>query len=238
MNRTHKASAATLGICMLVAAMSGAHALLGRLPATYSEAEITPARDGDPQAATPRSRATYRLPFADGTRVKVFDDFTTHRPRGRVDIFAIDGKKPYRVVAAAAGRIVAIQDGYSEQQSGRAAALCHNNYVWISHPDGEWTNYSHLAHDSVTKKAHLRVGDEVAAGQYIGDEGAVGCAMLLHVHFEVARPAASQPIDRGGFLTDNDDGKRELNPRFCGVPGGNAVKGSVYVARPCRRQGA
>jgi hypothetical protein len=62
--------------------------------------------------------------------------------------------------------------------------------------------------------------------------------MLVHVHLEVARPAASQPIDRGGFLTDNDDGKRELNPRFCGVPGGNAVKGSVYVARPCRRQGA
>ena len=170
--------------------------------------------------------------------MKVFDDFTTHRPRGRVDIFAIDGKKPYRVVAAAAGRIVAIQDGYSEQQSGRAAALCHNNYVWISHQDGEWTSYSHLAHDSGTKKAHLRVGDEVAAGQYIGDEGAVGCAMLVHVHLEVARPAASQPIDRGGFLTDNDDGKRELNPRFCGVQGGNAVKGSVYVARPCRRQGA
>jgi murein DD-endopeptidase MepM/ murein hydrolase activator NlpD len=85
------------------------------------------------------------------------------------------------VVAAAAGRIVAIQDRYSERQSGRAAALCHNNYVWIAHANGEWTNYSHLAQGSVTRKAGLKVGDVVKAGQYIGDEGAVGCAMLKHV---------------------------------------------------------
>jgi hypothetical protein len=212
-------------------------ALVGHLPRTYADAEITRPREDAPPAATPQSQGMYRLPFADGTRVKIFDDFSTHRPRGRVDIFAIDGRKPYRVVAAAAGRVVAIQDRYSEQQSGRAAALCHNNYVWISHPDGEWTNYSHLAHDSVTEKAHLKVGEEVMTGQYIGDEGAVGCAMLAHVHFEVARPDAGRPIDGGGFLIDNDNGKRELNPRFCGVAGQNAVKGSVYVATPCDNHG-
>ena len=72
-------------------------------------------------AAELRSKGLYRLPFADRTVVKVFDDFVTHRPRGRVDLFAIEGTKPYRVVAAAAGRIMAIQDSYSEQQSGRAA---------------------------------------------------------------------------------------------------------------------
>lgn len=193
---------------------------------------------GQDMRATPQSRGIYRLPFANGTVVKVFDDFTTHRPPGRNDIYAIRGTRPYRVVAAAAGRIMAIQDGYHEQQSGRPAALCHNNYVWIEHPNGEWTNYSHLAHDSVTKKAGLRVGEEVAAGQYIGDEGDVGCAMLKHVHFEVAVPDAGHPIDSGGFLIDNDNGKRELNPRFCGVPGGNAIKGKVYVAVPCGRRRA
>jgi len=192
-----------------------------------------PAR-GQNMRATPQSRGIYRLPFADGTVIKVFDDFLTHRPPGRNDLYAIRGAKPYRVVAAAAGRVVAIQDGYSRQQSGRPAALCHNNYVWIAHPNGEWTNYSHLAHDSVREKAHLTVGEEVAAGQYIGDEGEVGCAMLKHVHFEVAVPDPARPIDKGGFLIDNLDGKRELNPRFCGVPGGNAIKGSVYVAAPCK----
>lgn len=186
----------------------------------------------DRSAFTP-SQAVYRLPFADGTQVKVFDDFFTHRPQGRNDLFAIDGQPPYRVVAAASGRIVAIQDGYSEQQSGRAAKDCRNNYVWIAHPNGEWTNYSHIAHDTVTKKAGLKVGDRVKAGQYLGDEGAVGCAMLNHVHFEVAEPSPVKPIDSGGFLSDNENGKRERNPRFCGVPGGFVVKEASYHARPC-----
>lgn len=220
-----------LSIGILVAGISGA-----RADATHprSSADLAMgSASAKSMAATPQSHGLYRLPFADGTQVKVFDDFTTHRPRGRVDLYAIAGKKPYRVVAAAAGRIVAIQDGYGEQQSGRAAALCHNNYVWIAHPNGEWTNYSHVARGSVTGKAHLKIGDQVVAGQYIGDEGAVGCAMLEHVHFEVAAPDPAHPIDSGGFLTDNDNGKRELNPRFCSVAGGDAVKGRTYVAAPC-----
>jgi len=181
----------------------------------------------------PRSEGLYRLPFADGTMVKVFDDFMTHRPRGRVDLFAVEGTKPYRVVAAAAGRIMAVQDSYSQQQSGRAAADCHNNYVWIAHPNGEWTNYSHLAHGSVTEGARLKVGDVVKGGDYLGEEGAVGCAMLNHVHFEVVVPDGTHPIDAGGFLTDNEGGKRERNPRFCGVAGEIVVKDATYRAVHC-----
>jgi murein DD-endopeptidase MepM/ murein hydrolase activator NlpD len=184
-------------------------------------------------APEPRSQGLYRLPFADRTMVKVFDDFVTHRPRGRVDLFAVKGTSPYRVVAAAAGRIMAIQDSYSEQQSGRAAADCHNNYVWIAHANGEWTNYSHLAQGSVTEGAKLKVGDVVKAGDYLGREGAVGCAMLDHVHFEVAVPDNANPIDTGGFLTDNDVGKRERNPRFCGVAGETVVKDAIYRAIRC-----
>jgi murein DD-endopeptidase MepM/ murein hydrolase activator NlpD len=188
------------------------------------------------EGPTQLSRGVYRVPFADDTLVKVFDDFYTHRPRGCIDLYAVGGKEPYRVVAAADGRIVAIQDSYGEQQSGRAAALCHNHYVWIAHPNGEWTNYSHISRGSVTAKAGLKVGDWVKAGQYIGDEDAIGCAMLKHVHFEVAVPNARMPIDPGGFLTDNEGGKRERNPRFCGVPGGTATRGAEYVATPCRER--
>jgi murein DD-endopeptidase MepM/ murein hydrolase activator NlpD len=181
----------------------------------------------------PLSQGLYRLPYADATEVKVFDDFTSHRPQGRVDLFAVGGEKPHRVVAAATGTIMAIQDGYSEQQSGRAAADCHNNYVWIAHPNGEWTNYSHLQHESVSKLARLKVGDAVQAGTFIGVEAAVGCAMLDHVHFEVAVPDARSPIDAGGFLLDNEGGKRERNPRFCGVSGETVVKDSSYRAAAC-----
>jgi murein DD-endopeptidase MepM/ murein hydrolase activator NlpD len=179
-----------------------------------------------------RSAGVYRLPFADGTVVKVFDDFSTHRPNPALDLFAVEGHEPYRVVAAAAGRIMAIQDSYGEQQSGRPAAQCHNNYVWIAHANGEWTNYSHLARNSVTGKAKLKVGDEVKAGAYLGDEGAVGCAMLDHVHFEVAVPDARMPIDAGGFLLDNEHGSRERSAKFCAISG-PVKKDSSYRAAAC-----
>lgn len=179
------------------------------------------------------SQGTYRLPYEDGITVKVFDDFASHRPQGRIDFFAIDGQRPYRVVAAAAGRVVAIQDSFGEQQSGRAAAECRNNYVWIEHANGEWTNYSHLARDSVTGLAKLKVGDFVAAGAFIGHEAAVGCAMLDHVHFEVAVPDRKAPLDGGGFLLDNEGGKRDRSPRFCRVPNGAVQKDRTYRAEAC-----
>jgi murein DD-endopeptidase MepM/ murein hydrolase activator NlpD len=179
------------------------------------------------------SQGLYRLPYADGTLVKVFDDFASHRPRGRIDFFAVEGQRPYRVVAAAAGRVMAIQDSYDAQQSGRAAADCHNNYVWLAHPNGEWTNYSHLAHGSVTALAKLKVGDTVEAGAFLGNEAAVGCAMLDHVHFEVAVPDEKAPLDRGGFILDNDGSKREKQPRFCKVPDGTVAKDASYRATAC-----
>lgn len=184
-------------------------------------------------ASASASEGAYRLPFADGTTVEVFDDFESHRPVGRTDLFAVEGRQPYRVVAAAAGRIMAIQDGYSEQQSGRAASECRNNFVWIAHPNGEWTNYSHLAHGTVTGRAGLKVGDEVAAGTYLGDEGTVGCSMLNHVHFEVAVPRQDEPVDAGGFLNDNTDASRLRRPRFCGVAGEAVRKGERYRAVAC-----
>jgi murein DD-endopeptidase MepM/ murein hydrolase activator NlpD len=182
---------------------------------------------------TQKSQGIYRLPYDDGITAKVFDDFTSHRPQGRIDFFAVDGQRPYRVVAAAAGRVMGIQDSFGEQQSGRAAAECRNNYVWIEHANGEWTNYSHLARGSVTGLARLKVGDLVAAGAFIGHESAVGCAMLDHVHFEVAVPDRKSPIDGGGFLLDNEGGKRERSPRFCNVPGGAVLKDGTYRAEAC-----
>jgi murein DD-endopeptidase MepM/ murein hydrolase activator NlpD len=188
---------------------------------------------GPTAAPAVTSQRIYRLPYVDGTTVKVFDDFMTHRPPGRIDFFGVDGRRPYRVVAAAAGRVMAIQDRFGDQQSGRAAAQCRNNYVWLKHANGEWTNYSHLARGSVSELAKLKVGDLVTAGAFIGHEAAVGCAMLDHLHFEVAVPDRRKPIDGGGFLTDNEDGKRERNPRFCNVPGGTVSKDATYRAAAC-----
>ena len=182
----------------------------------------------------PESDGIYRLPFADGTRVSVFDDAVTHRPTGAIDLVGEPRTgKVHRVVAAADGTIMAIEDGYSEQQSGRAASECRNNYLWVSHPNGEWTLYSHMATGTSRGKAGLKVGDRVRAGQYLGDEGAVGCAMLNHVHFEVAVPQAGDPIDKGGFLKANGRRERMRVPRFCNLPGDVVRKDVHYEAAPC-----
>jgi murein DD-endopeptidase MepM/ murein hydrolase activator NlpD len=184
-------------------------------------------------SASAVSQGIYQLPYADTTMIKVFDDFATHRPHGRIDFFAIEGQRPYRIVAAATGRVMAIQDGYGAQQTGRPAAECRNNYVWIAHANGEWTIYSHLAQGSVTELAKLKVGDVVKAGAFIGSEAAVGCAMLDHLHFEVAVPQRETPIDRGSFLLGDERSARARNPQFCNVPGGVVNKDSTYRATPC-----
>lgn len=180
------------------------------------------------------SEGVYRLPYADGTRVSVFDDAATHGPRGAVDLVGeprgVD--RPHRIVAAADGVVMAIEESFSEQQSGRAAADCRNNYLWLSHTNGEWTLYSHMAAGS-SSRAGLRVGGRVRAGQYLGDEAAVGCAMLSHLHFEVAIPHATTPIDKGGFLTDNALRQRIRVPRFCGVIDKTVRKDAFYTAAAC-----
>lgn len=183
----------------------------------------------------PQSTGVYRLPFADGTEVSVFDDAASHRPVGAVDLVGEPREgKLHRIVAAADGTVMAIQDGYSEQQSGRAASLCHNNFLWLSHPNGEWTLYGHMATGTTSRKAGLKVGDHVRAGQYVGDEGAVGCAMLHHVHFEVAMPQAGDPIDKGGFLNGNEQRQRMRVPRFCDLEKQTARKDVHYTAAACR----
>lgn len=180
------------------------------------------------------SAGEYRLPYADGTEISVFDDDESHHPIGALDLVGEPRDETHRVVAAADGVVMAIQDGYSEQQSGRPASECRNNFLWLAHDNGEWTLYSHMREGTTRGDAGHEVGDQVKAGQYLGDEGAVGCAMLSHLHFEVARPApADEPVNALGFLNDNAERQRMRIPRFCGVEGERVVKGAHYVSAPC-----
>ena len=180
----------------------------------------------------PKSTGYYRIPYADGTDVKVSRDHNSHTPKGRYDMSGKGGSKPYKIVAAAPGRIVAIEDGFSASQDSDTAPQCNNNYVWIEHPNGEWTKYSHMLKNSTTGKAKLKVGDNVKAGQYLGDEGAVGCASGDHLHFEVGDPWATDPFTAvGGFLRDNAGSKRNRIARMCSIPNGVFAAGQTYKAR-------
>jgi murein DD-endopeptidase MepM/ murein hydrolase activator NlpD len=173
------------------------------------------------------SRGIYRIPYAGGTAVEVWRDHLTHDPRYRIDLHGVDGDEPYRIVAAADGVIRYIVDRFSENRPGRSP--CNNNYVWIEHPNGEWTKYSHMTKDSVTVDAGLAVGDHVSAGTFLGCEDDVGCASGEHLHFEVAHPEdPGNPIDADGFLV-NDNADNRI-PRFCELDGDVFVDGQRYVA--------
>ncbi|HXG80811.1 MAG TPA: peptidoglycan DD-metalloendopeptidase family protein [Sphingomicrobium sp.] len=182
------------------------------------------------QLIVPMSTGYYRIPYADGTTVRIGSDHNSHSPVGRYDMSGTGGRV-YRIVAAAQGRIEAIEDGFSAMQDSDTAPQCNNNYVWIRHPNGEVSKYSHMTKGSTTGKAGLKVGDQVKAGQYLGDEGAVGCATGNHLHFEIGRPRRADwynPI--GGFLRDNAGSNRNRIARICGIPGGMFVDGETYTA--------
>ena len=188
------------------------------------------------------SRNTYRFPYADGSRVHVSRDFKTHNAPGKLDMSGRGGG-PYRIVAAAPGTIRFIEDRLSKQQHPerwlRNKRACNNNYVWIEHANGEWSKYSHMQQYTTTGKAGLDVGDKVVAGQYLGDEGKVGCAWPAHLHFEIARPPDGwKPAigDSSGELAGYHPSQAR-NPVIAGVPGKTLKDGETYaVNRPtCKK---
>lgn len=183
------------------------------------------------QTITP-SAGFYRIPYANGTEVRVSNDHLTHSPVGRIDMSGRSGSEPYRIVAAADGTIRAIVDNFSARQDSGPGVTCNNNYVWIEHGNGEWTKYSHMRQNSTTQKAGRSVGNRVRAGDYLGDEGQVGCASGPHLHFEVGVPRATDPFTvSGGFLNDNAGSARNRIPRICGIAGGQFAASTNYTAR-------
>lgn len=180
-------------------------------------------------SAADNSQGLYRIPYQTGTRVQVLQDHLTHQPTNRIDLRGIDGSGTYRVVAAADGIIRYIVDDHTKSCTTDGCSD-YNNYVWIEHPNGEWTKYSHLRTGTTTGAAGLVVGQHVCAGTYLGDEGDVGHASVQHLHFEVAIPddPADPIIEKGGFIKGIN-----LVPRVCGPSGGTLVAGDSYTAEPC-----
>jgi murein DD-endopeptidase MepM/ murein hydrolase activator NlpD len=185
--------------------------------------------------AIPDSTLIYRIPFGDNMRLKVFSDANTHNPKGRIDIYATASASA-RVVAAAAGTVRYIQDRFSKVDRNPSDG-CDNNYVWIEHSNGEWTKYSHMAQNTTTGNAGLRVGSRVKQGTFLGYESDVGCTNGKHLHFEVGVPRRIDPITlQGGYLNDNAGQKRNRNPRICNIPNQRFAHGQTYRAKPCPRR--
>lgn len=180
------------------------------------------------------SSAIYRIPYADGLNVTAFNDHHNHPSSpNRVDMGVGQGSI---LVAAASGIIRGIAD-HNGDDYGRGDGLAsdgitaqddaledncsgdgdgdnvvgscsdYNNYVWIEHPNGEWTKYSHPETGTVTIDFGWSVGDTILVGQSLGRQGKVGAASGSHLHFETAVP--TDPTDTtpftalGGFVPSN-----------------------------------
>ncbi len=74
-----------------------------------------------------------------------------------------------------------------ERDNPACNASCLNNFIWIEHPNGEWSKYTHIRRNSADNLGRFE-GESVNAGDEIGIEGDVGIASGPHVHFEVAVP--------------------------------------------------
>jgi hypothetical protein len=163
----------------------------------------------------------YQIGFKTGTKVYVSRDVLKHNPLGRIDMSGTGAGPDYEIAAARSGVIRAIVDTNAEPTED-------GNYVWLEHPDGEWSKYSHFQTGTVTKRGH-KVGDSVAAGTVLGLEGDVGLADGDHLHFEVTVPYdAAKPLDSEGFMRGVN-----RNPVICGIPGNALFRGQTYTVTKC-----
>lgn len=93
------------------------------------------------------------------------------------------------VVAAADGRVTAVHDGEFDRNvsCGFLEILRQPNLVELTHADGTRSLYLHLRRGSVT----VALGQEVTAGEPLGEVGSSGCSTAPHLHFEVLDPAGN-----------------------------------------------
>ncbi|MFN3939617.1 MAG: peptidoglycan DD-metalloendopeptidase family protein [Chitinophagales bacterium] len=179
------------------------------------------------------SQGIYRIPYIDGTNVEITNDHYNHCPRGRIDMIGDGGtSSPFGIAAAADGWIRAIEED-NDERCDCSVTSCANNYVWIEHPNGEWSKYTHMIQNSVSA-AGIEVGDWVTAGTLIGKEGEVGCASGVHLHFEVAVPIDTNTLifsAYGGWI--DEDWAKNVIPVICSISGNVFADGVEYLADDC-----
>lgn len=116
------------------------------------------------------------------------------------------------VVASAAGIVRGIRDGmedvaYSNENADRIEGRECGNGVVLLHEDGWETQYCHLRKSSIS----VQNGQQVNAGDILGQVGMSGRAEFPHVHLSVRRDGAViDPYDPDGIITCGQEDERTL----------------------------
>ena len=214
------------------------------------------------------STGIYRIPYPDGTNVSVTGDHHTHSPVNRIDMNAGAGTPIVAAASGFIRAIVdfhgnspgagngvdingnpqndalehSCQDGTPAVQNSVVVGFCqdYNNYVWVEHPNGEWTKYTHFGTGTVTAN-NWAVGQWINVGEVLGLEGDVGRASGPHLHFEVGLPDDPNDLtpfcQNGGFMVGGScDFGDNLPPTVCDIANNQYVDGSSYTANPCNHQ--
>ncbi|MEU8235822.1 peptidoglycan DD-metalloendopeptidase family protein [Actinoplanes sp. NPDC048967] len=135
-----------------------------------------------PQARKEKPLPLWVNPLPEGATTSCFGP-RWGRLHAGVDLAAPDGT-PIR--AAGAGVVVAAgpAEGYG-------------NAVLIDHGNGYLTHYGHMSVITTT------VGQQVAAGDQIGNEGSTGHSTGPHLHFEVHQGSYKNPIEPTAWMHEH-----------------------------------
>lgn len=133
-------------------------------------------------ASEPDTSVLYGIPFGGSEPRTLVAGYgsPTHLAE---NVFAVDFEMPEGtpVLAARAGVVVEVQDGFTEGGL-RPELIARTNLVAVAHADGTIASYGHLR-----AGIPVAVGDPVSDGALPGYSGATGFTGMAHLHFHVGK---------------------------------------------------